>query len=232
MKIAVMQPYFFPYIGYWQLINSVDKFVILDDVNYIKRGYINSNYILVNGQKYKFTLSVEKASQNKLINETKLFFPVSERQSFMKTISLAYKKSPFFDEVYQMLEKIVMSDERDLTTLIRTSLEIILEYLGLNKEILLSSAIKKDAGLRAERRIIEINKRLEADVYINAIGGQSLYSKEDFNLEGIELKFLKMRPITYKQLSNSFVENLSFIDVLMNNSIEEIVWMLEQYDLI
>ena len=69
MTVAIMQPYLFPYIGYWQLIHAVDTFVIFDDVNYIKKGYINRNNILVNGQKQTFTLELMSASQNKLIND-------------------------------------------------------------------------------------------------------------------------------------------------------------------
>lgn len=97
MKLAIMQPYFFPYLGYWQLINAVDKFVLLDDVNFIMRGYINRNSILLNGKSYLFSLPLEKPSQNKLINDSKLNFQHNDREKLLKTIQLAYKKSPFFN---------------------------------------------------------------------------------------------------------------------------------------
>lgn len=95
MKTAIMQPYFFPYLGYFQMFNAVDKFVLLDDVNFIMRGYINRNSILLNGKAHKFSIPLEKPSQNKLINETKLNFSLKDKENFLKTIQLAYKKAPF-----------------------------------------------------------------------------------------------------------------------------------------
>ena len=97
---------------------------------------------------------------------------------------------------------------------------------------MLSSEIKKDNLLRAQNRIIEINKQLHSSVYINAIGGQELYNYEDFKKEGIELKFIKMKDIEYKQFDNVFIPNLSMIDVLMFNSKNQIQIMLNNYELI
>ena len=104
MKIAIMQPYFFPYLGYWQLMNIVDKFVIYDDVNYIKRGWINRNRILVEGKPFYIHVPVMKASQNKIINEMEVFVDSSLRKKELKTIELAYKKAPFFDSVYPLIK--------------------------------------------------------------------------------------------------------------------------------
>ena len=232
MKLAIMQPYFFPYLGYWQLINAVDKFVLLDDVNFIMRGYINRNSILLNGKSYLFSLPLEKPSQNKLINDSKLNFQHNDREKLLKTIQLAYKKSPFFNCFYPILENVINNDETDLTQYIKYSILKIKEYLNIDTEILLSSEIKKDNLLRAQKRIIEINKQLRSSVYINAIGGQELYNYEDFKKEGIELKFIKMKDIEYKQFDNVFIPNLSMIDVLMFNSKNQIQIMLNNYELI
>ena len=232
MKVAVMQPYFFPYLGYWQMLNAVDKFVILDDVNYIKRGYINSNSILINGMPHKFTIPLDKPSQNKLINETKLNFPNEQKADFLKMIQLSYKKAPQFSTVYPMIEQIIYSDIFDLTDFIADSFLLVKNYLGIKTDILISSKIHKNNNLRAESRIIEINKQLHSNTYINAIGGQQLYNADDFSKEGIVLKFIKMNPVIYKQYNNEFVPNLSFIDVLMFNDINNIKRMLQEYILI
>ena len=232
LKIAIMQPYFFPYIGYWQMFNAVDKFVILDDVNFIMRGYINRNSILLNHSAHKFSIPLKKPSQNKLINETKLNFSTHDKENFLKTISMAYKKAPYFKDFYPIMEEIIYYNNDDLTTYLKNSFEKVKQYLNLKTEILLSSEIPKDNTLKAQARIIEINKKLNARIYINAIGGLELYDAKSFKKENIELKFIKMRNIKYKQFNNDFVANLSFIDILMFNSKAEIAELLEQYDLI
>lgn len=231
-KVAIMQPYFFPYLGYYQMLSAVDKFVLLDDVNFIMRGYINRNSILLNGQAHKFSIPLEKPSQNKLINETKLNFLTKDKENFLKTITMAYKKAPFFNDFYPVLENIVNNDENDLTKYLKYSFEKIKDYLQIDTEILLSSEIEKDNSLRAQDRIIEINKQLGSTQYINAIGGQELYNKADFTKNNIQLNFIKMSNIEYKQFNNEFVPNLSMIDVLMFNSKEKIKELLKQYELV
>lgn len=232
MKVGIMQPYFFPYLGYWQLINAVDQYVLLDDVNFITRGYINRNSILINGAPHKFSISLQKPSQNKLICETKLNFPLKERHSFLKMVEMAYKKAKYFEDIYPEIEKIVLFDEDDLTGFIENSIKTIQNYIGGTATILRSSKIEKDTSLKAQARIIEINKKLGATHYINAIGGQALYDKESFYEEGIDLKFIKMLPIAYQQYENTFVPNLSIIDVLMFNSRQQVQVLLNQYELI
>ena len=230
--IGIMQPYFMPYIGYWQLINMVDTFVILDDVNYIRRGFINRNSILVNGKSYRFSIPVEKASQNKLIKDTKLIVDIEVRKSFLKTIELSYKKAKMFSEFFPILESIVLYDSHDLTTYILFSIKAICKYLKIDTEILLSSRINKDVRLRGEERIIEINRVLNSDRYVNPIGGMALYSFEEFSKNKIELLFIKPKEIVYDQFQNRFIPNLSLIDVLMFNNLDSVIGMLEQYELI
>lgn len=228
-----MQPYLFPYIGYWQLINAVDKFVILDDVNYIMRGFINRNKILLNGQPYQFTIPIKKASQNKLIMDTKLNFSQEDKRKFLLTIRNAYKKAPYFDKVIPMLEEIIQNQENDLTNYIRYSIERIKEYLEIQTEILVSSQIDKRPDLKAQDRIIEICKCLGADIYINPCGGRTLYKYSDFELAGMKLFFLdtKNECINYKQLQNGFIGNLSIIDVLMFNNEKQIQQFMEAFQL-
>lgn len=230
-KIAIMQPYFFPYIGYWQLINAVDIFVLYDDVNYIKKGWINRNNILLNKSKHLITIPLLNVSQNKHINECIISDDDKIINNIIKTINLAYRKAPYYNLVFPTLEKIIKT-KGSISDLVLKSVLWIKEYLNIDTEIILSSSIGKNNELKGQDKIIEIVKKLNGNHYINAIGGQELYDKEIFNNNEIKLNFIKMKEIKYKQFNNEFVPNLSFIDVLMFNSPEEIKRMLNDYELI
>lgn len=231
MKIAIMQPYIFPYIGYWQLIYAAEKFVILDDVNYIMRGYINRNSILLNGKAYRFTIPVEKASQNKMIMETKLNFTQDRKQDFLRTLHNAYRKSPQYDKVMPLLKNIILNPETDLTAYIKYSLKQIMGYLDIHTKLLVSSELEKPQGTKGEDRIIEICKKVGADTYINPCGGRKLYSPRNFEKENIKLYFLDVctDEIIYSQQQESFVGNLSIIDILFFNAISDVRSLLEKY---
>lgn len=232
MKLAIMQPYFFPYLGYWQLITAVDTFVVLDDVNFIKRGWINRNNILVNNQAHLFSIPLDKPSQNKLIMETKLKFPYEQREKWLKMIEMSYKKAPYYRYVYPLLEQIIIFDDSDLTAFIINSFYMVLRYLGIERKIICSSQIEKDNTLRAQNRIIAICKKMQTDMYINPIGGQLLYREDDFAKENIDLRFIKTAIKPYEQFGGEFVGGLSFIDILMFNDIIKINNMLKDYALI
>lgn len=229
MRIAVMQPYFFPYIGYWQLINAVDIFVIYDDVNFIKRGYISRNNILQNQKAQLFTLELIGASQNKKINEISVG---NNSKKLLKTIKQNYSKAPFFNDVIPLLEEILNNEEKELSRFLGFSLVKISKYLDINANFLYSSDLENDKSLKAQERLIEISKILNATDYINAIGGKELYDKQGFLENNINLSFLKSTEILYKQFNNEFVSNLSIIDVMMFNSKEEIQRLLQKYNLL
>ena len=230
-KIAIMQPYFFPYIGYWQLINAVDIFVLYDDVNFIKKGWINRNNILLNKSKHLITIPLLNVSQNKHINECIISDDDKIINNIIKTMNLAYRKAPYYNLVFPTLEKIIKT-KGSISNLVLKSVLWIKEYLNIDTEIILSSSIGKNNELKGQDKIIEIVKKINGNHYINAIGGQELYDKEIFNNNEIKLNFIKMKEIKYKQFNNEFVPNLSFIDVLMFNSPEEIKNMLGMYELV
>ena len=233
MKIGVMQPYLFPYIGYWQLINAVDKFVILDDVNFIMRGFINRNSILINGCAHRFTIPVQNASQNRLICDTKLKFNSEEKNKFLEKVRFSYKKAVYFAEGYKLVEEIIMNSTDDLTDYIAYSLDCIMQYLGIITPIFRSSQIEKNQELKAQDRIIAICKGLDGDTYINPSGGRSLYSHYIFEQASLKLCFLEplMGSIAYKQFDNEFVNYLSIIDVIMFNDVASIQRFLTMYEL-
>lgn len=227
-----MQPYLFPYLGYWQMISNADVFVLFDDVNFIKKGWINRNNILLNEQTHLFTLPLEKTSQNKLICEINVTQNINEKQNILKTIELAYKKTPFFEDIFPIVTDVFYYNNYNISYYLLHQFEKIFNYLDIKTELVLSSTIKKNNALKGEDKIIDICKILGTDTYINAIGGQELYNKERFQNENINLNFIKMRDIKYKQIGNNFVPNLSIIDVLMFNNKEKIKEMLKEYDLI
>ena len=227
-----MQPYFLPYIGYWQLINAVDKYVIYDDVNYIKRGWINRNRILINGDPCFFNVPILKASQNKLINQIQINKDPIVNEKHLKKIREAYKKAPFYNEIYPLAERIFSCNETNLANYIKNSILIINDYLNINTELIVSSSIKKDNVLKGQDKILEICNLLGATEYINAIGGKELYSFSAFKTNNIVLKFLHTGSIEYKQFKNRFQPNLSILDVLMFNSLEQIKEFMNNYTLI
>ena len=229
MKLAIMQPYFFPYIGYWQLINAVDTFVIFDDVNFIKKGYINRNSILLNGKPHIFTLELIGASQNKLINEIEIG---SNSRKILKTIEMSYKKSPYFYIVFPIIKDILDNKEKNLAKFIGHSLEKISNYLEMDTKFIYSSDIRKNNSLKAQDKILEIASLLKSTDYINAIDGQKFYDKERFSQENIQLNFLDTEITEYKQFENEFESHLSIVDILMFNSIEDINNILSKFKLI
>ena len=231
-KVGIMQPYFVPYIGYWQLLNAVDEYVIYDDVNFIKGGWINRNRILVNGNPTYFNIPMLGASSFKLINEIGVNQDEKLIKKNLKTIEEAYKKAPYFKVVYPMIEKILKCEKDNLAEYIAYSTKIICLYLDINTKIHMSSELKKDNLLKGQDKVIAICKELGATDYYNAIGGQELYSYEDFEANGINLNFVKTNEITYKQYNNEFIPFLSIIDVMMFNSKEEVKQMLSEFTLI
>lgn len=232
MKVAIMQPYFFPYIGYFQLIQAVDVFVIYDDVNFINKGWINRNNILVNGKGFLFSIPLQEASQNKVINQINIEGNSNWKKSLLKTITLSYKKAPFFAEVFPIIEKIIEQKETNTAKFITYSLREICNFLRIETSIVISSVIEKNNNLKGQDKIIEICKKLKATNYINAVGGVALYDKDVFLKDDISLIFIKSNPIIYSQFKNEFIPWLSIIDVMMFNSVEEIKNMLNKFELI
>ena len=229
MRIAIMQPYFFPYIGYFQLINAVDIFVIFDDVNFIKQGWINRNNILINGEKHLITLALKGASSFKFINEIEVG---NNQKKLIKTISQAYKKAPYFNDFFPIVENILNFESNSLAHFVGNSLKCVTAYLNISTTFVTSSCLKKDDGYKGQGKVINISKMLGADEYINAIGGQTLYSRDKFKNNHINLLFLSPDNIVYRQFKDKFSPNLSIIDVIMFNSRDEVKRMLNEFELI
>lgn len=232
MIIGIMQPYFVPYLGYWQLINAVDKFVVYDDVNYIKGGWINRNRILVHGEPAYFNVQLRKASPNKKINEIEVEqSDVFIRKNLTK-IKLAYSKAPYFDIFYPVIEEIIKCKEITISRYNAYALQLISKYLDIDTEFIFSSQLNPNYSVHGEDRVIDICKQLGATEYYNSIGGQALYSYDNFKANDIDLHFIKTNEIKYQQFKYEFQDKLSIVDICMFVSKDRAKEFLAEYSLI
>ena len=231
MTLGIMQPYFLPYIGYWQLLASVDCFVLYDNVKYTKKGWINRNRFLRNGADAVFTLPLKRGSDFLNIADRALaddFDPDTILNPFRET----YRKAPFFRETFSLVEQIVAVSPRNLFEYLHQSIQRIATYLDIPTSLIVSSTIHIDQQLKADRKVLAICDALRATRYINSIGGRHLYSVAAFAAHDVELTFLQPRVVTYRQFGEPFVPNLSIVDVMMFNSKETVQAMLGEYDLV
>ena len=232
MKLAIMQPYFFPYIGYFQLMNNVDKFVVYDNIGYSRKGWINRNRLLVNGKDAYFTIPLLKDSDYLDVNERYLAesWP-NDRKKLLNRLIESYRKSPNFKEVYPLIEACLMIEERNLFRFLYNSLVLTREYLAIKTPLIVSSEIPIDHKLRASNKVVAICKALDAETYVNPIGGVELYDKQAFSNHNIELKFLRSANISYDQFSHPHVPFLSIIDIMMFNAKESLQSLLLSFSL-
>ena len=233
MKIAIMQPYFFPYIGYFQLMSAVDEFVVYDNIEFTKKGWINRNRILVNGKDAYITLPLKNAKdvldvRDRCLAET---WP-REKKKILNRIVESYRKAPQFSAVYPWIEKCITSEETNLFKFILGSIVAVKGYLEIKTPLVVSSTIPVDHELKAEKKVMAICKARKSDTYINPLGGVQLYNKEDFKGEGVELFFLKTHDFRYGQFNNDFLPQLSIIDVMMFNPLKVIHEQLFKMELI
>lgn len=228
MKLAIMQPYLFPYLGYFQLLHAVDQFVVYDDVNYITRGWINRNRVLENGAAKLITLNTRGASQNVHINQVGVG---DNGEKLLKTILHCYRKAPHFATTFPVVEQAMTSGDGNLAAFLASSLQVLASYLGLAPRWLVSSEISQDRTLRGEDRIIHLCQVLAATEYINLPGGRALYEQDRFARHDIKLSFIATKTGEYAQFDAAFVPNLSIIDVLMFNSVERCREMVADYTL-
>ena len=229
MKLAIMQPYLFPYIGYFQLIHAVDTFVVYDDVNFIKGGWINRNFILSQGKKSRFTLQLLGASPNLLINQVLVG---SNKVKLLKSFQQSYSKAPQFSSVYPLIEEILIYEEENLAKFIDYGLRRICSYLNISAKWYLSSDLEKDIILCGQDKVISICAELGVNQYVNAPGGRNLYEREAFSNQGVKLVFIEPKKIEYSQFGGVFQPSLSIIDVMMFNDVEQCSLMLQEYSLV
>lgn len=224
-----MQPYFLPYIGYFQLLAAVDRFVIYDDVTYIKGGWIARNNLLSPVGPQRFFVQLKGRSSNQRICDLAV---IDEFGKLRRAIEQNYRRAPYYADVINLLGTILQYPDLALGSFLTHSLEVLKEYLGLPTKMIRSSQLQTTPNCTGPQRVIAICQQLNADHYINLPGGQSLYRTSDFERSGMKLSFIKSRPVHYRQFGNTFTPNLSMLDVLMFNSVEQCQYLLAQYDLV
>lgn len=232
MIVSIMQPYLFPYIGFFQLMSSCDLFVIYDDVQYIKGGWINRNKILIDGEPQWITLPVANADFHLPINQRDYLLNDRLVPRFRRRIVGAYASAPYFDKVMPVIDEILRLDDSNVARFNTHQLRKLASYIGIEPKIQISSSIDKVDGLTGQGRVIDLCKKLGAQIYVNPIGGVELYQPERFRERGIELRFLKSAASGYQQFNDNPIGSLSIIDVLMFNDLNTIKVMLSQCSLI
>lgn len=238
MNIGIMQPYFFPYIGYWQLMNVVDEYLIADNVNYIKNGYINRNRIELNGEPFNFGISVRKASQNKLICEHEHNLDGDSIDKLLKTLKSAYANAPYFEATFEHVKSVLeygtTEEGRNLAAFLDNAIRTTAIKLGIGTPIYRNSIdVPLDGEYKREHYVVALCKKRNADVYYNAIGGVGLYFQSFFRENELGLKFVKTNPdLCYARGKHEFMQNLSIIDVMMYCDSAQIKQLLTQFTLV
>lgn len=228
--IAMMQPYLFPYLGYFQLIAAADVFVLGDDLQYIRSGWVNRNRILNNGEAKLMTFPLKKDSFELPIMKRQLCDNFSdEADRLVNLISQSYRKAPYFDQVMPFLERLIRFPQTNLGVYTEHTIRELCAYLHILTPILRGSDLELVSCLDKQDRVINVSRVFTATTFLNPIGGVELYDRNHFARQGLLVRFFKMDPIVYPQLTQSFVPSLSIIDVLMFNSVEQIQAMLACY---
>jgi hypothetical protein len=216
MRLGIMQPYFLPYIGYFQLIAAVDQFVVYDNIKYTKKGWINRNRFLQNGKDATFSLSLKKDSDSLDVCERELAANFN-RERLLNKLKSAYRRAPHFEQTFPLIEQVVRYPESNLFLFLHNSIAQVCTHLGITTKIIVASEVDIDHQLRAQDKVLALCEALDATVLVNAIGGVELYSKQVFSNKGIELDFIKSLPFKYEQFGYPFVPWLSIIDVMVFN---------------
>jgi predicted HD phosphohydrolase len=221
--VAMMQPYWFPYLGYFQLIHASDVFVLGDDLQYVTGGWINRNRMLSNGEPMLFSLPLKKFHSHVAINQRELSDNVGEMMNkLLRTLSMQYSRAPYRQEVMALLQRLMLHPEKNLARYLEHSLRELCAYLGITTPIVRASDLPIHDVQDKQDRVIKTARCLDADLYLNAIGGMALYDADYFSRHGMQLRFHRMDELCYTQFRDPFVANLSIIDVLMFNSVERV----------
>jgi hypothetical protein len=235
-KVAIMQPYVFPNVGYMNLVYASDKFVFYDDVHFIKKGWINRNRIILGGEPYRFAIPIKRQSQNVLIKDTEVSGLSIFADKLLNQLDSEYKKAPYKTKVIDYVQEVLTDNRINISEVAIASIKLFFRYVGIEKDFHYSSReFESIRGLEKADRLIQITKSLDSDEYINAIGGTSLYTKEFFASNGVTLNFVKPSLVPYVHCNvrdGIFNPGLSIIDIMMNISVYEIHSHLDSYELI
>lgn len=256
MKLAIMQPYFMPYIGYFQAISAVDKYILYSNLNFIKESWMNRNRVLMrDGKIVTITVPLKSKSSYSMIYDVEIDNSKPWKEKMLKTIQMCYSKKPFYKEIFDLLNSMLTPEYTHLKDLNNSTIVSISHYLDIQTVIDVDNSrfldmengmvnieedyshlpyLLKTKPIRKVARVIEMCRREGSNDFYNAIGGQELYSKEEFKQYDIRLNFVRTNNIEYRQDSKKgeFVPNLSIIDVLMNNGKDGTKELLQEFSIV
>lgn len=230
MKLGIMQPYWFPYVGYWQLIKAVDIFVVYDTIQYTKKGWVSRNRFLLNGRDEVFSISLA-ADGSELDIRDREVAPSFDPGKLLRRLEGAYRKAPCFTEVFRLVQSLIEHPDRNLFGYINHSISGVCDYLGVSTPRLVASTVEHGERLQGKDRVLSLCRTLGANEYLNPIGGLDLYDRREFDRQGVRLQFLRARSVEYPQFGHPFVPWLSIVDVLMFNPRDRVQDMLDQFDI-
>jgi len=231
MKIAIMQPYLFPYIGYFSLIKNTDYFVFFDTPQYIRKGWINRNRILsTNGDVTYFTVPIQKADRNTPINKSVISYNYDWKVKILGQLNI-YKKAPNYDKVINLVNNVFNTDTMLISDLAIKSIVKTCEYLDIDikYDIFSKMNLALPEVKEPDEWALYITKELGYNTYINPPGGMSFFNREKYQINDVDLQFLVQEIIPYRQNREVFIPALSMIDVMMFCSCNEINEMLCEY---
>lgn len=237
MKLGVMQPYFFPYIGYWQLMNTVDEWVVFDDVQFIDKGWINRNRVLhpeVRKEWQFITLPLKGRGQFDKIKDVGIDFSKSWKKQIMGKLTSYRRIACNYHETIDFVDYCLDESESNLSSLVIETIRKVSENIGIKTRIHVQSRLGLDVECVSHpgQWGLHISSAMGASEYINPLGGRSIFRATDFSDRGIGIKFIKSEVDSYAQGGRDFCPNMSIIDVMMFNSNEEIRAMLGRYSLV
>ncbi len=232
MNLSIMQPYFLPYIGYFQLIAAADIFIVYDNIKYTKKGWINRNRMLRDGEPVTFSLPLKKDSDSLDVRERDLAADF-DPDKLLNQFDSAYRKAPHFTSTWPVIEEILRHEDRNLFGFLHHSIVRICSHLGITTEIRTSSDIVIDHSLKNQDKVLALCGAAGANLYVNPVGGMELYSKDEFSTKGVDLRFLRSKELVYPQFRKSFVPWLSILDVMMFHDLKSLHDVIETgYELI
>ncbi len=236
MKIAIMQPYFAPYLGYISLIKHTDEFILFDTVQFIRHGWIERNRILKQNEGWLYIqVPLEKHSRGTLIKDLKINNEIDWKKKILSQLIIYKKTAPNYYKVISLLNEVFEKEYTSVVYFIKMLLEKICAYLGFPKTLPIFSEmdLEIEEAKMPDEWALNICKKLGSNItYINPIGGLDFFDREKYTKNNIQIYFQKMNLKPYIQRRNNFQSGLSIVDVLMFNSIEEINKMLSEFELL
>jgi len=236
MKIGIMQPYFFPYLGYFSLIKYTDQFILLDVVQFIRHGWIERNRILKSGQEgwNYIRISLIRHEREATIKDILIREDENWRELIFRQLEHYKKKAPFYEKTIDFLQGCFKVTFVSIAELDAFLLEQVCQYLGISKKITLFSKMNLNIEEVKEPDdwALNICIALHATEYINPAGGMEIFDKNKYSKKNVTIKFLKNKLIPYNQFRIKFESGLSIIDALMFNSPESVNQMLDEIQLL